>query len=158
MECRIEHTKGKKVIGMRMQMSLITINQKTGELARQFMPRRQEIKSRIGLHVFSIQDFTADYNPQNPQAIFDKWVGAEVSNFDHIPNNMEAFTIEEGTYAVFSFKGSVQEFPKLRAHIFNEWLPNSDYELGARAHFEILSEDYNKDLQNIEEDVWVPLR
>lgn len=158
MEYRIEIISDRLVVGMKTKTSVLTINEKTRELAKSFMPRRHEVSSRIGEHVFSIQDYGKDFSPTNPNSEFDKWVAIEVENFDNLPKNIESFNIKSGTYAVFSFKGSVSEFPKQRAYIFQEWLPKSGYQLDQKAHFEILSEDYSKDLQNIEEDIWIPIK
>ena len=122
------------------------------------MPRRHEVLSRIGKHVFSIQNYGKDFLPANPNSEFDKWIGVEVENTHDIPEAMESFVITSGTYVVFSFKGSFSEFPKQRAYIFQEWLPDSGYQLDQKAHFEILNEDYSKDLQNIAEDIWIPVK
>lgn len=158
MKHRIETIQDRKVIGIKTRTSVLTINAKTKALAQLFMPRRHEVISRIGNHVFSIQNYNDDYSPLNPNSEFDKWVGVEVEDHTDIPEGMDSFIIKSGTYAVFSFKGSVSEFPKQRAYIFQEWLPNSEYQLDKKAHFEILNEDYSKDLQNIEEDIWIPVR
>lgn len=155
---RIIHIKDRFVVGMKTKTSVLTINEKTKELAQSFMPRRAEITSRVGKHVFSIQNYGEDYNPSNLNSEFEKWVAVEVHETDTIPSDMEAFVIASGSYAVFDFKGTVSEFPKRRAYIFQEWLPNSGYQLDLKAHFEILSEDYSKDLQNIEEEIWIPIR
>ncbi|RKE91900.1 GyrI-like domain-containing protein [Ichthyenterobacterium magnum] len=158
MKHRIEHILDIKVIGMHDMMPFITIGPKTGALARQFMPRRHEVVSRIGKHVFSIQNYNERITAMTPNLDFQKWVGVEVTNFNDVPEDMDTFTIKGGTYAVFTYKGSVQDFSKSRQYIFEDWLPNSNYELDTRAHFEILNENYSKDLQNIEEDVWVSVK
>ena len=158
MEHRIETIENRLVIGMKTKTSILTINEKTNALAQTFMPRRAEIASRIGKHVFSIQNYGKDYKPSDLNSEFEKWVAVEVENFNSVPEGMESFVISSGTYAVFSFKGAVSDFPKSRAYIFKEWLPNSGYRLDHKAHFEILSEDYSKDLQNIEEDIWIPVK
>ncbi|WP_323788457.1 GyrI-like domain-containing protein [Psychroserpens sp.] len=155
---RIEIIEDRLVVGMKTRTSVLTIHEKTKQLAQSFMPKRREVLSRIGVHVFSIQDYGEDYSPANPNSEFDKWVGVEVENHSAIPEGMQSFIIASGTYAVFSFKGSVSEFPKQRAYIFQDWLPNSGYLLDQKAHFEILSEDYSKDLQNIEEEIWIPIK
>jgi AraC family transcriptional regulator len=159
MQHRIEQTKDRYVVGMKANMSIQTINQETGNLARQFMPRRHEISTRLGKHVFSIQDYgNLQIKDVTPQTTFEKWVGVEVSNFNVIPEGMEMFILKAGSYVVFSYKGSIQDFPKRRQFIFQDWLPNSKYQIDTRAHFEELSEDYIKDLQNIEEDIWIPVK
>ncbi|MFL0354200.1 GyrI-like domain-containing protein [Xanthomarina sp. GH4-25] len=159
MQHRIEQTEDRYVIGIKTNMSIQTIQQETGKLARQFMPRRQEVASRVGKHVFSIQNYgTLNIKEMSPQTVFEKWIGVEVSNLDNIPNGMETFVLKAGTYAVFTYKGSIQDFPKSRQYIFQSWLPNSNYQLDNKAHFEELSENYSKDLQNTEEDVWIPIK
>ncbi|GGG33558.1 hypothetical protein GCM10010976_01600 [Bizionia arctica] len=159
MKHRIEETKDRLVVGIKANMSLQTIQQETGNLARQFMPRRHEISSRLGKHVFSIQDYgELEMKDITARTTFEKWVGVEVSNLDDIPKGMEPFILKAGTYAVFTYKGATQDFPKSRQYIFQDWLPNSDFELDNRAHFEELSENYSKYLQNIEEDVWIPIK
>lgn len=157
MEFRIESIEDVKVVGMRALMSISTINAETGNLARRFMPRRYEVVSRIEKHVYSIQNYGPDFDSM-PETKFEKWIGIEVSDFQDIPPEMETFILKGGPYAVFDFKGAIQDFPKSRQYIFNEWLPNSGYNLDPRPHFEILSENYSRDLQNIEEEVWVPVK
>lgn len=153
----IQVIKDRLIIGMKTKASVLTINEKTRQLAKRFMPRRHEVNSRIGKHVFSIQDYGRNYSFVNAHSKFDKWVAVEVQNADNMPKGMDSFVIKSGTYVVFSFKGAISEFPKSRAYIFEAWLPNSGYQLDHKAHFEILSEDYSKDLQQIEEDIWIPI-
>lgn len=158
MEHRIEIIEDRLVVGMKTNTSVLTINDNTKALAQLFMPRRAEVTSRIGKHVFSIQNYRIDYQPSDVNSEFEKWVGVEVKESVNLPEGMEAFVVLSGTYAVFSFKGAVSDFPKSRAYIFQEWLPNSEYQLDQKAHFEILSEDYSKDLQHIEEEIWIPIK
>ncbi len=140
-------------------MSFQTIQQATGILARQFMPRRHEISSRIGKHVFSIQNYgELDLKDVSPQTVFEKWIGVEVSNMDVVPEGMDTFILKAGYYVVFTYKGSLADVPKSRQYIFQDWLPNSNYQLDTRAHFEELSEDYSKDLRITEEDIWIPVK
>lgn len=155
---RIEHINNRLVIGMKTKTSISKISENTKQLAQTFMPRRAEVRPRLGRHVFSIQNYGKDYNPSDMNSEIEKWVGVEVEHIDVIPKKMDALVISAGTYAVFDFKGSAAEFPKSRAYIFQEWLPNSGYRLDQNLHFEILSEDYSKDLQNIEEEIWIPIK
>lgn len=155
---RIEHIDERFVVGMNTQTSLLSINDKTRQLAQSFMPRRAEVQSRIGKHVFSIQNYTKDYDPKDVNSEFEKWVAVEVESLEDVPEDMAEFVIASGTYVVFSFKGAMSDFPESRRYIFQEWLPQSGYQLDQKAHFEILSEDYSKDLQNIKEEIWIPIR
>lgn len=159
MQHRIEIIKDRYVVGIKTNMNLQTIQQETGNLARQFMPRRHEINSRIGKHVLSIQNYgELQMKDMTSQTIFEKWIAVEVSNIEEIPIGMESFILEAGMYAVFSYKGSIEDFSKSRQYIFQDWLPNSKYKLDSRAYFEELSENYIKDLQNTEEDIWIPIK
>lgn len=158
MQHRIENANDRLVVGIKTKMTIQTIQQETGILARQFMPRRHEVSSRIGTHVFSIQDYgNLNMKDITPQTTFEKWVGVEVSNIDAIPESIESYVLKAGMYAVFTYKGSIQDFPKCRQYIFQDWLPNSKFQLDNRAHFEVLPENYSKDLQNTEEEIWIPI-
>ena len=65
------------------------------ELWSSFMPRRKEIQNAIGVNLYNIQ-----VNPENfdfhPTTLFVKWAAVEVSSFDFVPDEMEAFEIESG--------------------------------------------------------------
>lgn len=159
MNPKIVNSKDILIIGMRTNMSFQTINQETGQLARQFMPRRHEIQSRVGTYSFSIQNYdNFNFKILNPTSTFEKWVGVEVSNASPVPQGMEVLTIKSGNYLVFNYKGSAQDFPKFWQHLHTEWLPNSEFELDNRPHFERLSDDYNPTGLSNEEEVWVPVK
>ena len=159
MKYRLESINDTNIIGMRANMSFQTINQETGKLARQFMPCRHEIQSRVGTYSFSIQNYdNFNFKTINPTNTFEKWVGVEVSDTSQVPENMEVLTLKAGNYLVFSYKGSAQDFPKFWHHLHAEWLPNSDYEIDNRPHFEKLSEKYSPMNSENEEEVWVPVK
>ena len=159
MKPRLVKTENILMIGMRAQMSLQNINEETGKLARQFMPRRHNIKNRIGDHTFSLQNYNHfDFKSFNPSISFEKWVGVEVSNDSFIPERMELLTIPSGDYLVFNYKGSAQGFPQFWQQLHGQWLPNSKYQLDNRPHFEKLPEGYNPMDSESEEEVWVPVK
>jgi len=156
---KLVNSKDILIIGVRANMSFQTINEETGQLARQFMPRRHEIQSRVGTYSFSIQNYeNFDFKILNPTNTFEKWVGVEVSNASHVPDGMELFNIPAGHYLVFNYNGSAQDFLKFWQQLHAEWLPNSEYELDNRPHFEKLPEDYNPMRLDSEEEVWVPVK
>ena len=43
-------------------------------------------------------------------------------------------------------------------HIFGRWLPQSEYELDDREHFELLPEGYSPVDPEAEEEVWIPIK
>jgi len=154
MSPRIEVLSEKKLIGKRLQTSLA--NNKTAELWRSFMPKRTEIKNTISSDLFAVQVYEPTYfQAFNPNAVFEKWATLEVTDFDNIPQEMEPFTLSGGLYAVFVLKGhDIAIFD----YIFRTWIPNSEYDLDNRPHFEILGAKYKKDDPNSEEEIWVPIK
>lgn len=155
MQLRIEILTEKKLLGKRMIMSLS--NNKTGELWRIFMPGRGEIRNSLTSEMISMQVYDQPLDFSNPNQEFEKWAAVEVSDFETIPDGMESFTLKGGLYAVFQYKGSSTD-TKIFLYIFDTWLPNSDYLLDNRPHFEILRDKYKNADQNSEEDIWIPIK
>jgi AraC family transcriptional regulator len=158
MEPRIESLAEKKLIGKRMKMTLS--NNKTGELWKSFMQRRKEIKNNLTTDFYSMQvyDQSFDFQKFDPYIPFEKWAAVEVSNFDGIPHEMESLIVPGGLYAVFIHKGAAGTAPKTFKYIFGTWLPNSEYLLDNRPHFEILGEKYKNEEPDSEEEVWIPIK
>ena len=99
-EPRIETINEKKLIGIRTTMSLSS--NKTGELWRSFMPRRKEITNTIGSKLFSMQLYNATYfDFFSADTEFEKWAAVEASDFDTIPQGMEAFTLPQACMRCF---------------------------------------------------------
>jgi AraC family transcriptional regulator len=155
LEPRIETLAEKKLIGKRMTMSLS--NNKTGELWRSFMPERKKIDNNLNSDLFSMQVYDQPVDFGNFNQEFEKWAAVEVSDFDAIPDGMEGFTLNGGLYAVFHYKGSSTD-PAIFQFIFGTWLPNSEYVLDNRPHFEILGEKYRNADPESEEDIWIPVK
>jgi AraC family transcriptional regulator len=114
----------------------------------------------VGSSLFSIQiyDDSLDFKEFNSQTEFTKAAMVEVSEFELIPEEMERQILTGGLYAVFIHKGMAVSFPKTAQYIFEQWLPNSHYELDKRAHFELLGAAYNPVDENSEEEVWIPIK
>ena len=155
MEPRIETLVEKKLIGKQMTMSLS--NNKTGELWRSFMPGRREIGNNLNSELFSMQVYDQPLDPGNLNQEFEKWAAVEVTDFDNVPDGMKTFTLKGGLYAVFHYKGSSTDI-KIFQFIFGSWLPNSEYVLDDRPHFEILGDKYKNADPDSEEDIWVPIK
>jgi len=156
MKPRIEILKEKKLIGNRLTMSLA--NNMTVELWENFIPRRREISNNISNDLISMQvykpTYFTDFNPTNE---FEKWATIEVSDYVNVPKDMETFTLPGGLYAVFEYKGLSTD-SSIFSSIFGSWLPNSDYLLDSRPHFEVLGNKYKNADPNSEEEIWIPIR
>jgi AraC family transcriptional regulator len=154
---RIEVIAEKKLIGRSMTMSL-AVN-RTGELWRDFMSRKRGIKNIIGNVLYSIQVYDPSYFTLfDPRTTFLKWAAVETAAVNEVPDEMEAFTLPCGTYAVFIYKGPASAGSHFFQYIFSTWLPSSGYMLDDRPHFEILGEKYKNEDPESEEEIWIPVR
>lgn len=154
---RIETIKEKKLVGTRMTMSYA--DYRIGELWGSFMPRRKEITNAltndlISLVIYAPNHFI-DFKPTNE---FERWATAEVENFNKVPDEMETYNLSSGLYAVFNYKGMSSGASAFFQYIFTEWVPNSDYLLDDRAHFEVLGEKYKNNDPSSEEEIWIPIK
>ena len=153
---RIEHLKEKKLVGKRLKMSLA--DNKTGELWKSFMPRRKEIANNLTTDLISMTVYQpnhfADFNPTRE---FEKWAAVEVADFENVPDDVETFTLAAGLYAVFDYTGSSTDI-SIFQYIFGTWLPNSEYLLDDRPHFEVLGPKYKNADPESEEEIWIPIR
>lgn len=155
MEPRIEILKEKKLVGMKLTMSLS--ENKTHLLWKSFMPRRKEIKNNISTDLISMKVHKGTLKPEDFYQEFDKWSAVEVTDFNNVPDNMESFILNEGVYAVFPYKGLSTD-NNIFIYIFGTWLPNSGYILDNRPQFEILGEKYRNNDPNSEEEIWIPIK
>ena len=153
---RIKTSNEKKLIGVRLSMSFA--DYKAQELWKSFMPRRKEITNNLNNDLISMAVYThthfVDFKPTNK---FEKWATVEVFDFEKIPNTMETFTLTDGLYAVFNYKG-LNTDNSIFQYIFGTWLPSSDYNLDDRPHFEVLGDKYKNNNSTSEEEIWIPIR
>ena len=156
MQPRIKTISEKKLIGKRLKMSLT--NNLTGRVWGEFMPRRNEIKNNLTSELISMQVYGPNYYKEfNPSNEFEKWASVEVTDFGTVPNDMESFVLEGGLYAIFDYKGSSSD-NRIFQYIFMTWLPNSEYLIDDRPHFEVLGEKYKNNDPNSEEEIWIPIK
>lgn len=144
-----------KFIGMNSVISYS--DYRIGELWGNFMPRRNEIQNTIGTELFNIQ-INPDNFDFNPQTEFVKWAVVPVTDFKSIPDGMQQLIVEEGLYAVFNHVGDAVKAEETFGYIFGVWLPNSEYQLDNRPHFEILGAKYKNNAPDSEEEIWIPVK
>ena len=140
-------------------MTMSFVDNKTADLWRSFMPRRKEIENNIGPDLYSIQIYgSLFFHKFNPNAEFEKWATVEVTDYFSLPNEMETITLPGGLYAVFMYHGSSNEAAQTFQFILGQWLPQSDYTLDDRPHFEKLGEKYKNADPDSEEEIWIPIK
>lgn len=122
------------------------------------MQQRKYIKNNVTQDIYDIRFFGSDYYLNfNPSNSFEKWVAVEVFDHTNIPSGIQNFILKASNYAVFTFnlnKGSQNCFE----YIFTKWLPNSEYNLDNRPHFDILTEDIQKKTSNALSEIRIPMR
>jgi AraC family transcriptional regulator len=154
---KIETSIEKKLVGKKMKMSYA--DYRIGELWVSFMPRRKEITNSVNNDLISMVVYQpthfADFKPTNE---FERWAAVEVDSLDQVPNEMETYTLPAGLYAVFLYKGTSTDIASFYQNIFTVWLPNSEYALDDRAHFELLGEKYKNNDPLSEEEIWIPIK
>lgn len=150
---RIEIIESKKLIGFSITTSFQ--DDKTQIVWKKFMMRRNEIVNRISNQLFSLQIYPDNFTPNQT---FRKYALAEVSDFDNNPNDFETFELEIGKYLVFNYKGKAENGPELFRYIFQNFIPENQFEIDNRPHFEIFGEDYNPNDDSAEEEIWIPIR
>ena len=156
MNPRIEILSGKKLVGDRVKMNFIV--NKTGDLWRNFMPRRKNIRNIVGSELYSVEVYPATFfNHFNPNDEFEKWAAVEVGDDNYIPDDMEKLVIPEGLYAVFIHKGSASKGPETYNYIFKKWLPESGFKIDNRPHLAIMGDKYKNDDPDSEEEIWIPI-
>ena len=157
MEHRFEIAETKKLVGKRMTMSFS--GNKTYELWHGFMSRKKVIQNSTGQVLYSMQIYPPGFFSNfNPDMQFEKWAAVEVADFTDVPDEMEAFTLQGGIYAVFLHRGPASDGPRTFQYIFGTWLPASDYEIDDRPHFELLGDKYKNDDPASEEEIWIPVK
>lgn len=159
MQQEIRELKKKKLVGIKIKTSLS--ENVTPQLWQQFMSRRNEIKNDLNTGLYSVQvyDGLEVFSHFTENTLFDKWAAVEVSNYNSIPEGFESLSLSGGKYAVFLHKGPANSISRTFQYIFGTWLPNSDYELDDREHFEIMGDKYyGPDNPDSEEEVWIPVK
>lgn len=149
----------KKLIGISLHTSLA--DDKTGILWQRFMSQKKNIQNKKSEDLYSVQVYDEGFiaGQFNSQSIYEKWAAVEVENYSELKDNLKGLNLPGGLYAVFKHKGSAKEFPNTAKFIFENWIPESKYELDDRPHFEVLGKDYKgpEDPESIEK-IWIPIK
>jgi AraC family transcriptional regulator len=131
---------------------------RTPDLWRSFMPHRNTVVARSGDGFISMQVYPqGPAQVADPKAAFTKWAMVEVENNERSTEGMQPYTLQGGEYAVFDHHGPATDMSTVM-YIFQQWLPNSEYELDDREHFERLPEGYSPMDSDAREEFWIPVK
>ncbi|MCA9884683.1 MAG: AraC family transcriptional regulator [Anaerolineae bacterium] len=157
---RIETIAKKKLVGMKVRLTIASAGPKTQELWQGFRPRVDEVQNTVGPNSLSVQQYDPGMSIASltPATEFNRWATVEVAEWGTLPEGMEQLMVPAGMYAIFVHKGPAQTFIQTWLYIFQEWLPASDYALDERPHFEVLTPAYRLDDPNAEEEIYIPIK
>lgn len=157
MTARIVDLKPKNLVGLFQEMSFV--DNTTLALWKNFRLRSKEILNRSSDDFISLQKYPTDYfQVFSPAKKFVKWACVEVADVGLIPEEMNSLVLQGGLFAVFNYKGTAQNASAFFQYIYGEWIPNSEYELDDRPHFEVLGAKYKNNDPSSEEEVWIPIK
>jgi len=158
MEPRIETLAGKIMVGHNVTMSFS--EDKTYSLWNGFMPQRKEITNPANTNLYAIGVYEDGFFKNFDTAReFEMWAAVEVIDDKVVPAGMETLLIPSGLYAVFTHIGPASTASITLAYIFSNWLPgNSKYVLDTRPHLAIMTENYQHNDPNAEEEFWIPIK
>ena len=89
---------------------------------------------------------------------FDYVCGVEVKDFFRIPADWSRVRIPEQKYAVFAQRDHISTIRSTWNTIWNEWLPNSDYEVADAPDFERYGEPFDSATGMGGFEIWIPIK
>jgi AraC family transcriptional regulator len=135
-------------------------NDRTSELWRTFRSELPKSPDFENIEMFNFKIFSPPFDLATfkPDTIFTKWAAIAESENKITPPVWEILTVLEGLYAVFEFNGAAAEFAPALSHIYGVWLPNSEFLLDDRPHFEVLPPSYHPFNVSNQEEIWIPVK
>ena len=156
MQPRIEIITEKKLVGFSKTMSFAHYT--IAELWQKFMPKRRFIEKPVNNNLISMVQYApTHFSNFNPNNTFTRWAAVEVADFQSVSPDFETLILPAGQYAVFNYKG-LNTDPAIFQYIYGTWIPESEYELDERPHFEVLGDKYKNNDPESEEEIWIPIR
>jgi len=139
---RFETISPQTLVGQRLTMPFA--HDRTAALWRSFRMQQRSLPNTASTDFLSVNVYgpAFDFGPTMP---FEKWATMEATDFEVIPDGLEAFTLPGGLYAVFSHRGPASDGPAVFGYIFGTWLPASGYAPDDRPHFEVPGPAYRPD-------------
>jgi AraC family transcriptional regulator len=154
MEAKILNKPTFKVIGKRYFGE--NKNQEIRKLWDVFLPRMEQIKSRINKTVSYGICYPVD--GESNEAPFEYIAAVEVSDLNDIPAEMVGKTIPGQKYAVFNHQGAVDKILDTYQTVYAVWQPKSGYKLKKAPDFEYYDERFKPENPEASElDIYIPI-
>jgi AraC family transcriptional regulator len=117
-----------------------------------FLPHLGRIPGQLGRTAYGVRCNSDDMGN------FDYVCGAEVLDFSRLPADWSRVRIAEQRYAVFHQTGHVSVIRSVWCSIWNQWLPESEYEVADAPDFERYGENFNSATGTGGFEIWLPVK
>lgn len=145
-----------KCIGMQIETS--TAETAVPQLWETFIARMHEI-DEIAVPNCSLGICLRDsIREDDDETRFTFLAARVVKNFDILPPDMVSYEIPETLVAVFTHKGSLETLSETYDYIYEQWLPESGYQLADGDELEWYDARYDYDSEDSEMDIHIPVR
>jgi AraC family transcriptional regulator len=155
MEVVILEREALKVVGMKISTTIE--ENKIPQLWNEFIPRIAELKEvavpdcSLGICLYEGKDFEAG-------APFSYLAAVVVKDDSVVPEGMIFYEIPATKVAVFTHTGSVENLAETYEYIYEEWLPESGYEIAEADELEWYDTRFKYDDPESQMDIHVPLK
>jgi AraC family transcriptional regulator len=119
---------------------------------QRFLPYLDHIRGQIARTAYGVSCNSDDAGN------FDYVCGVEVKDFLRIPADWSRVRIAEQKYAVFAQRDHISTIRSTWNTIWNEWLPNSEYEVADAPDFERYGEHFNSTTGTGGFEIWIPVK
>ena len=143
-----------KVVGMQIRTTLA--ENRIQDLWSEFIKRMSEL-DEVAVPECSLGICTFVDNNQDDDA-FEYMAVRVVKNDSLIPGGMTFRLLPEQEVAVFTHQGSLDNLSETYDYIYNEWLPDSDYEIADADEIEWYDSRFNFGQENSQMDIHIPIK
>lgn len=121
------------------------------------MKDTDKIKNIVGTHSFGLEQC---YNEADQS--FSYMACYEVSDLSSIPDGMTGLEVTAQKYAVFTIHiaepNLQRDIQRAFDYIWNDWIPNSEYEFAGAPNFEYYDDRFALDTMSGEIDIYMPIK
>jgi AraC family transcriptional regulator len=119
---------------------------------QRFLPYLGQIPGQLGGTAYGVRCVSDDAGN------FDYVCGVEVKDFSRLPADWSGVHIPEHRYAIFRQRNHISTIRSTWNAIWNNWLPESGYEVADAPDFECYSEDFDAATGTGGFEIWIPIK
>lgn len=152
LHARIEQAGPLMIAGLRIALEAQAAEQ-IPQLWQQLAQHRDRIAQRVGETAYGLCIRT-------PSGAMQYLAGVAVWDFDGLPEPLQGFVVPAQDYAVFNHHAPVSSIRQTIDAVFDDWLPNSDYQLPGQQplhFFERYGPGFNPGTGTGAISLWLPI-